>query len=265
VAMVSSRARRCCWTLVLALACCIASSLFAPPARAQAVGSTFDPFPLRPPDTSSPRDTLRSFLTDSNQAIRGWRSGRARQDLRKSARRAFETFDLSQLPDRGRFAKEIETALQLREILDRIPLPQMEEIPGDADIAGADQPLASWAIPDIRIVIARQADGPRQGEYLFSADTVANLSRYYELTKDLPYKPGALIGIYEDFILSPGGFVPRSWAAALPTWSKTPILEQGIWQWLSLVIVLGVAVGAARWLYGLGSGPIKGIPFSGEA
>ena len=47
--------------------------LAAPAAGAQETGTDFDPYPLRPADTSSPRDTLRSFLTNANEAIEDWR------------------------------------------------------------------------------------------------------------------------------------------------------------------------------------------------
>ena len=33
---------------------------------------TFDPYPLRAADTSSPRDTLRSFNSSVNEAVQAW-------------------------------------------------------------------------------------------------------------------------------------------------------------------------------------------------
>lgn len=59
--------------------CMLASPLFlmlllaTPIAAAQDAGPDFDPHPLGPADTSSPRDTLRSYLTNVNEAINGWR------------------------------------------------------------------------------------------------------------------------------------------------------------------------------------------------
>ena len=44
-------------------------ALWPPAADAQAGGDDLDPYPLRAPDTSSPRDTLRSFLDDVSQLI----------------------------------------------------------------------------------------------------------------------------------------------------------------------------------------------------
>ncbi len=34
-----------------------------------------DPYPFRPADTSSPRDTLHSFLSSANQGIQLWLAG----------------------------------------------------------------------------------------------------------------------------------------------------------------------------------------------
>jgi MscS family membrane protein len=42
--------------------------------------------------------------------------------------------------------------------------------------------------------------GPREGEFLFSADTVQRLHRFYENAKDLPPKPGAVVGLYERWL-----------------------------------------------------------------
>ncbi len=44
-------------------------------ALAQDNKADFDPYPLRPADTSSPRDTLRSFLTNASKVIEDRRRG----------------------------------------------------------------------------------------------------------------------------------------------------------------------------------------------
>ena len=49
----------------------------APLAVAQDEGAAFDPYPLRPADTSSPRDTLRSFNASVNEAVQAWQAGEA--------------------------------------------------------------------------------------------------------------------------------------------------------------------------------------------
>jgi MscS family membrane protein len=200
-----------------------------------------DPYPLRPADTSSPRDTLRSYNISINGAIQAWHAGKPRGAIIDLARRGFETIDLSQLPERGLLAKKIETFLLLKEILDRIELPPQEEIPGNEEVTDEEKPLSKWTIPNTMITIEKIKKGPRAGEFLFNAETVRRLKEFYERVKYLPYKPGAAVGIYEDFAHTPGPIVPRSWATALPAWSKTVILGETLWQWLGLTIVVVVA------------------------
>lgn len=76
----------------------------------------------------------------------------------------------------------------LKEILDRIALPPDDKVPGDTEIA--DGTITRWTIPDTSITIARIESGPRAGEFLFSADSVQRLHRFYAHAKHLPYKPG---------------------------------------------------------------------------
>ena len=204
----------------------------------------FDAFPLRPADTSSPRDTLRSFnryITEGFQAVE---TGAHEAEVARAAERARETFDFSQLSERGRIAREIESILLMKEILDRIALPPLEEIPGDQTVANKD--LTQWTIPDTRITIARVEEGPRAGEFLFTAETVDRLRQDYERAKLLPYKPGAIVGFYEDYQNRPGRMVPRAWMAALPAWSKTVVLGEAIWQWIGLAIVIAVGILSIR-------------------
>ena len=90
--------------------------------------------------------------------------------------------------------------------------------------------------------------GPQAGEFLFTADTVSRLADYYAAAKHMPYKPGALVGIYEDYAHSSGLILPRSWTSAFPGWSRTLIFGEALWQWLGLALVVGTAIVFVRWL-----------------
>ena len=79
-----------------------------------------------------------------------------------------------------------------------------------------EKPLTRWTIPYTPITIEKVKDGRRASEFLITAETVDKLPGYYERAKDLPYKPGAKVGIYDTFIHGPGMIVPMSWAKALP-------------------------------------------------
>lgn len=215
-------------------------------ADAQESAGTFDPYPLRPADTSSPRDTLQSFNAASNAAVQAWLAGKGREAIAGPASRASATMDFSQLASYGKLVTEIETLLMLREILDRVELPPPDQIPGDDEVA--EGTIDRWTIPNTEISIARVEDGPRAGQYLFTAATVERLKEFYERASQLPYKPGAGVGIFDDFNRSPGLIVPRSWALALPQWSNHVILGQALWQWLSFFILAIMAVLVICWL-----------------
>ena len=201
---------------------------------------------LAPADTSSPRATLLSFNANITKALELWRAGEPRETALRYARLAFETFDFSQLPSEERLAREIETALFLKEILDRIELPAADDIPGAREVAAAENTPDRWTIPYTNIAIAKMKAGPRSGEYLFTAETVDKLEEFYERAKDLPYKPGALVGIRDEFLYSPGSIVPSSWARAIPAWSRSVVLGKAQWQWLVLASTLIAAFVAIR-------------------
>ena len=75
-------------------------ALWATSADAQIPGTDLDPDPLRPPDTSSPRATLRSFLTYANVAIEQRRRGEATATGYRDWRRAMQTHGLPRHPSR---------------------------------------------------------------------------------------------------------------------------------------------------------------------
>ncbi len=172
------------------------------PAVALDTGADFDPHPLRPADTSSPRATLRSFLSNATEAIERWRRSAdiGKAGYIRALHRALQTLDFSATPDGNSRFVRIERGLFLKELLDRIELPREDEIPGNDEVA--DGAISQWTVPNTRITIRRIEDGPRAGEFLFSADTVQRLDRLYRQAKHLPYQPGATAGIYQEYIRS---------------------------------------------------------------
>ena len=168
---------------------------------AQKTNVLFDKsYPLLPPDTSSPRDTLRSFLTNINLMIDEWRQSDSSLTNFYPFTRASKTLDFSTTPQNDSWSVRVQYNLLLKEILDRIDLPSEDQIPGDNDVAKGD--ITKWTIPDTQITIARIEDGPRVGEFLFSAETVKNLKRSYRNVKHLPYKHGDAINFYEEVMTS---------------------------------------------------------------
>lgn len=220
----------------------LAVLLGGPPASAQfdSIGGFTEPYPLRPADTSSPRDTLRSFLRDFSETVEAWRSGRPQAEILRPLQRAADTLDFSEIRALGHDATVLGDMALLQEILDRVELPEYEDIPGDAEVA-ANSDLKRWVIPNTRLEIVRIEDGPRIGEFLFSRDTVDHLSEMYGLASEIPYKTGAIVGIYEEILASPGQWLPQHFPDRFPGWATTIVAGQGVWQWIAALLLIAVS------------------------
>ena len=83
--------------------------------------------------------------------------------------------------------------------------------------------------------------GSSEGEFRFSADTVARASAFYERVRRLPYtRPVPLQGISE-LVTEGGGWPIRfSWIQALPAWLRAPRAGNSLWKWIAVALVLGL-------------------------
>jgi MscS family membrane protein len=199
--------------------------------------------PLKPPDTSSPRATLRSFLHNINLAYAllmdahreninapGLFTSESVEQMGKRAeallQRSAYCLNLSGVPDRLKQDVGYEEAIKLKEIFDRIELPPFEEIP-DAKAIEAEEKrekiaeLNRWRLPNTEIIIASVEEGPRIGEFLFDPKTVARLGEFYSKVKDLPYKLDTVIShdFFDFYITTPGLLLPPKWGRWVPAWS----------------------------------------------
>ncbi|HWB50972.1 MAG TPA: mechanosensitive ion channel family protein [Stellaceae bacterium] len=238
------------------------------------------PDPLRPPDTSSPRATLEGFMQTMNGIELGmtevlksyagsdrlYLSREERQTQRgllERGRKVLRYLDVSTISPVLHDTVGAERALQLQEILTRIALPSADDIP-DRDAVARDS-LKKWRLPGTEIDIVRIDNGPRAGEWVFSAATVERLPDFYALVKDLPYRAGPArdlaavyrvvshnraSSLYEAFSNSPAGLllVPPRWMLSLPGWFKARIVGVAVWQWIGLAIV---SLMAALFLFGI--------------
>jgi len=215
--------------------------------------------PLQPADTSSPRNTLKSFISTLNETharlmviLKDYLSApglyttdeqEAAVDYAQSkAELAKRTLDLSKVPAALAVQISYYRILQLKEILDRLDLPPIDSVPDAA--AMADKEFKSWTIPGTEITIARVEQGPRAGEYLFTPETVDKLPKYYESIKHLPYKPGATENWYELYRYGGAGvrdFIPLKWMLNLPPWMTKRFLDQPVWRWIGVFLVLGLS------------------------
>ena len=196
-----------------------------------------DPTPLKPPDTNSPRATLKVFLDNMNRAYKNsLQEGYRHEDVFVYLGRAVECLDLSEIAPNVVQDFGVETALLLKEIFDRIEMPPIEEIPDKSTIEFRG--LTQWTVPNTDIAIVKIEEGSRQGEFLFSIGTVARVREYYSRVDHLPYKSGASVDAYEDYIFGPGPMIPQKWIRNLPAWAKIGIYDQAVWQWSGLLMIL---------------------------
>jgi MscS family membrane protein len=206
---------------------------------------------LEPIDTNSPRATFESFLNlteemgRSYSAYRDTPSPATQQTLMQVAAKTTALFDLSQIPEASRQEAGIETFLQLWEVVARLDLPKLEDIP-DISAYGKDgekpKGLAQWVIPGTDITIARVGEGTGAGEFLFSAKTVERATNYYELVRSLPYKrPVPTKNLYLVAQTITGWMIPLTWTESLPDWANTPIAGQVARKWLATLLSIGLA------------------------
>lgn len=226
--------------------------------------SDTESYPLSSVDTSSPRATLQSFIDFMNRAyadgymtVRGYLASsrlfptpdematvRLGQGMLRLAERAL---DFSSLPPATVTQSAHRLTIQMKEVLDRIPIPPLEAIPDAAAMANAE--FKRWTLPGTEIRIKRIETGGRAGEYLFGPETVSRIPEFYERIEHLPYKPGSSEGLYGLAAYSPTGvalalarWVPPRWFLTLPQWALSPVLDQPLWRWAGIVVVLGIAL-----------------------
>ncbi len=193
--------------------------------------------PLQPPDTSSPRATLQTFL---DEVSKGWRFYLEHGQGRPSKRwRAMQCLDLSEIPEVQRKAVGLEAGLLLFDVFNRIPLPAMTDVPDEDQMNSREE--TSWTVPHTSITIARIADGPRAGEWLFTPRTVDRAADFYHKTRHLPLKPDAVIEDgYSIYRGQTGWLIPPALHAVLPESAHQVYYDQTLWQWFLLAVVLAL-------------------------
>ncbi len=197
--------------------------------------------PLAPPDTSSPRATLKTFLDNMNEAVQTYSKGHE-QEAKALAKRAIRCLNLEKEPLGVRNVIGFFSSLYLKETLDRIEMPADDQIP-DAKAVRAEN-ISIWTIPNTEITIALVKDGSSVNRFLFTNDTVTNAENYYEKVKNLPYRPDSGGGaMLERFRTSGSLLVSKRLLDSLPDWSKAEIHNEAVWQWVGLGLYFLVGIG----------------------
>ena len=204
--------------------------------------------PLKPPDRSSPRAALKTFLDAGDTAA----AFLAKDYLTSPSRAEFHRLvslvdqlllgmDLSRVPPATREKTGRLAALALYETLNKIQLPPTDAIPTvDSPNLLTITNASRWVIPDTDIVLVRSLGGPRGDEFLFSTETVARAEDFFEHVQGLAYtRPIPLENIREIVIRGGGWLVPYAWVEAMPAWLRSPLAGQAVWKWMALALLLG--------------------------
>ncbi len=206
-----------------------------------------DSFPLQPPDQSTPRAALKTFLEEGD----AFGAFLAREYIRSPTRADYQHMfflgeqlvqglDLSQVPPAARMKEGRAAAFALYETLSRLRLPSLSESLGTETRADSDGTnVMHWVVPNTEIVLIRAPTGPRAGAFLFSPETVARADDFYNQVRSLPYVRAVPLENVNDILVSGGGWlVPYSWIKAMPAWLRNPLAGQAMWKWVAAVLLL---------------------------
>lgn len=134
---------------------------------------------------------------------------------------AVKCLDLKEFPAIIRIEKGKQTAVYLKEVLDRIYAPDWQKIPSE----DSSSVIIKWTVPETEINIQRISSGDREGEFLFSSDTVQRSEEFLKKTKHMPYLNGT----------GNGAGYSTPWEERLfPAWSQKKYLSLQLWQWIGI-------------------------------
>ena len=195
-------------------------------------------------DTSSPMAALRAFLAESRRIEALFLAYRDNQTLagqieigRAVMRLGLHVFDVEEVAPAIR-PKAAATAVgYFADIINRLPDP-------DPAPAGSERP-ARWTLPGTEIRFVRLTEGPRAGDYVVSAATVARLPDFHAMIIGEPLTRPAAIGswrrVQERFT---GPLLAGLPLEALPEALQAPLLDTPVWK-VAFAAVIGLAVLAA--------------------
>ncbi len=222
--------------------------------------------PLAPLDTSSPQATYLSFLEQSDaidQAAVEYAANRSfekQRDLAREFGKLERLFDISAVPETTRDETAVQSWAYLADILMRIELPDPSTIP-DGEML-SDGAVPHWTLPGTEVKITRVDSGEHEGEYVFSADTVAGLPEWRELVQGQPLlgpEQGAVTDWRAWETTTSGPLIPLGLIEALPDTLRDPLLGSPLWK--VIVGILGamlVTLVVAAWYRWIGSRGPKG-------
>ena len=118
--------------------------------------------------------------------------------------------------------------------------PPLEDVPDDTDFDESEP--AKWRIPGTPLRIVRIEDGPREGEFLFSARTIDIVPWLYQRIAHRPLR--SILGIDSWVQAMPqlhGPLIPADLVSELPDGLKMTWLDTPIWKILTVVLLIVLA------------------------
>lgn len=177
---------------------------------------------LEPNKFETPRETFIVFM----RAMNDYKKGLESKDSKLIAEldTAVRCLNLDGIPFGLRAEKGRESAILLKEVMDRIAVVDPNTIPEKNE--NTNEPLTKWTLGNTEISIAKVEAGERISEFLFSRDTVSRVFEFYNKTKHLSYLPDTGKGAgYKD-----------PWSENLPGWMKFKISSLYVWQIIGIIL-----------------------------
>ena len=201
------------------------------------------PQPVR---TDGPRETIASFIELTHEieaAFKAYETQRNRANrtrISEIGEEFLRLVDLSAVPEATRRERGLETGVYLLDIFGRIDLPDLDTIPTADSFDNDVSKLARWRIPHTPIEIVRIKQGAREGEFLFSQQTVTTAPRFFRGIKDLKlHSPLGFESWSGAFLQMTGPLIPAGMAAAMSKIIRGAWLGTPVWK-IGLVIALAV-------------------------
>lgn len=210
--------------------------------------------PLQPMDTSSPSATYQSLMSGSRalgiafKAYLEHKTLDGAETLLADMNRLRQLLDLDPLPRATRFKVGALAIGYLADILERLPQVPAAQIPGAAGRDWGTLP-DKWRIPGTEITIAKVKEGPRAGEYLFSADTVEQLEDFHSrIIGQPPLRPVLFANWHMEQVNFTGPVFSDYWLRRLPAPLLRNVLDTPLWKvLLSFALVVAVFAVVRLW------------------
>jgi MscS family membrane protein len=168
------------------------------------------------------------------------------QELTSDFEASVQSLNSSGFPASVRSDLAQEGALQLKQVIDyifgtsvrKIVIPDSSEM--KAIIDRRSKSSGDWTLPGSAITLSNEdIENPGRIDYLFSADTVANIGGMFEEIRgvSLPAQPFATPAFYERIAHTPGHLIPPLWYLDIPR-SARQVMEISLWDQSLLQIVV---------------------------